>query len=153
MPPKFVYLCLLTAYCALIYWLSDQPRLEIPQLFRHQDKIFHATAYSIMGLLAWKYFSCSIHKLKLLAITSLFFPVLFGATDEWHQSFVSGRYADIFDWLADTTGAGLVIMTLVIRKKIKQNSHDKGTASTVAKSRLMRLLPRHSPAHTKKNEG
>ena len=146
MPSKFVYLCLLTAYCALIYWLSDQSSLPIPQLFRHQDKIFHATAYSIMGLLAWKYFSCSVHESRLLLITSLFFSSLFGATDEWHQAFVPGRSADILDWVADTLGAGLAIMTLIIRKKKGRYNSDKDTASTVAKSRLMRLMPRRRPA-------
>jgi VanZ family protein len=32
---------------------------------------------------------------------------LYGATDEFHQSFVPGRSADVLDWLADTLGAAL----------------------------------------------
>ena len=30
---------------------------------------------------------------------------LYGATDEWHQSYVPGRYAEVADWVADTLGA------------------------------------------------
>ena len=38
--------------------------------------------------------------------------VLCGLTDEWHQSFVPGRHADVFDVLHDAIGAcvGLVVM-------------------------------------------
>jgi VanZ family protein len=30
---------------------------------------------------------------------------LYGVSDEVHQAFVPGRNADVFDWVADTTGA------------------------------------------------
>jgi len=43
---------LLFLYCLFIYWLSDQPTLPVPNLFSFQDKIFHAGAYFIMGVLA-----------------------------------------------------------------------------------------------------
>ena len=32
---------------------------------------------------------------------------LYGATDEFHQSFVPGRDSDVLDWVADTLGAAL----------------------------------------------
>ena len=38
--------------------------------------------------------------------------VLFGASDEWHQSFVPGRQADVFDVLRDATGAGLGLIVM-----------------------------------------
>ncbi len=120
MSSKFVYICLLTAYCALIYWLSDQSRLEVPQLISHQDKILHAAAYAFMGMLAWKYFSCSVRQPALLISSSLFFCALFGATDEWHQSFIPGRTADILDWAADVLGAGLAIITLTALNKMEK---------------------------------
>ena len=34
---------------------------------------------------------------------------LFGATDEWHQSFVPGRASEVKDWVADTLGAALAV--------------------------------------------
>jgi VanZ family protein len=33
----------------------------------------------------------------------------FGASDEWHQSFVPGRFTDFWDWLADTLGAAIAV--------------------------------------------
>jgi VanZ family protein len=31
----------------------------------------------------------------------------YGVTDEWHQSFVAGRSADVLDWYSDSIGAAL----------------------------------------------
>jgi VanZ family protein len=43
--------------------------------------------------------------------------MLFGATDEWHQSFVIGRLADPYDWAADTLGATSAALFLTLLKK------------------------------------
>jgi VanZ family protein len=48
----------------------------------------------------------------MLALVSTVFCSLYGISDEWHQSFVMGRYFDIGDWLADTSGAGLGMFLL-----------------------------------------
>jgi VanZ family protein len=32
------------------------------------------------------------------------FCSLYGASDEWHQSFVPGRMVEVADWLADSIG-------------------------------------------------
>jgi VanZ family protein len=40
--------------------------------------------------------------------------VLYGATDEFHQSFVHGRSPDVHDWIADATGAGLAVFVAVV---------------------------------------
>ncbi len=37
----------------------------------------------------------------------------FGASDEWHQSFVPGRSAELADWVADTAGAACAAMFYV----------------------------------------
>ncbi|MDD5578874.1 MAG: VanZ family protein [Methylobacter sp.] len=99
-------------YCLLIYWLSDQPSLPIPMLFPYQDKIHHAAAYFIMGLLAWRSFKHVLNSPILLALSVIIFCSLYGVSDEWHQSFVEGRTSDIADWVADTGGAGLAIFLM-----------------------------------------
>ncbi len=81
-------------------------------LFNHQDKLIHATAYALMGLLAWRML---VHNFKVkpwLALFSLLFCSLYGVSDEYHQSFIEGRDADVWDWLADTIGAGLMVFGL-----------------------------------------
>lgn len=44
---------------------------------------------------------------------------LYGALDEWHQSFVPGRTPDATDWLADVAGviAGYSLASLVGRSR------------------------------------
>jgi len=98
---------LLTAYCALIFALSHQPALPVPMLFPHQDKVHHLLAYAAMGLLAWRLFAHRIPTPQRLWLATTLFCSLYGASDEFHQSFISGRESDIFDWLADTLGAAI----------------------------------------------
>jgi VanZ family protein len=95
----------LAFYCALIYWLSDQESLPTPNLFENQDKLIHFGAYFVMGLFAWRSFRHLIKSPVQLALLSIVFCSLYGISDEWHQSFVTGRCSDVADWLADTSGA------------------------------------------------
>lgn len=74
-----------------------------------QDKILHAGAYFIMGVLAWRSFKSVFNSSIILALFSIIFCSLYGISDEWHQSFVEERSPDIADWLADTCGAGLAV--------------------------------------------
>jgi len=106
----------LVLYCLFIYWLSDQPSLPTPMWFIHQDKIYHAGAYFIMGLLAWRSFKHLTDSPIILALISITFCCLFGVSDEWHQSFVEGRSSDIADWIADSSGAGLAILLMSSKK-------------------------------------
>jgi len=81
-------------------------------VFDHQDKLIHMTAYAIMGLLVWRVF---VYKFKVkfwLALFSVLFCSLYGVSDEYHQSFIDGRDADVWDWLADTIGAGIMVFGL-----------------------------------------
>lgn len=107
----------LFAYCGLIYWLSDQPRLPAPDLFGNEDKLIHAAAFALMAWLFWQGWRRLLagHFL-LLALLAVLFCTLFGLTDEWHQSFVPGRDASIYDWLADTVGAILMVVVM-LRKR------------------------------------
>ncbi len=99
-------------YCLFIFWLSDHPTLPVPDLFPVQDKVLHAGAYFIMGVLAWRSFKHLLNRPIILALLSITFCSLYGLSDEWHQSFVEGRCSDIIDWLADTGGASLAVFLL-----------------------------------------
>jgi VanZ family protein len=35
---------------------------------------------------------------------------LFGASDEWHQSFTAGRSVELADWIADALGATVAVL-------------------------------------------
>ncbi|MFA5923636.1 MAG: VanZ family protein [Methylococcaceae bacterium] len=116
---KILDFTLLIFYCLFIYWLSDQPSLPAPMWFEHQDKLHHAAAYSIMGLLAWRSFKHWLSSPIILSLLSFAFCSLYGLSDEWHQSFVVGRESDIADWLADTSGAGLAIFFCINYEKVR----------------------------------
>ncbi len=99
-------------YCLFIYWLSDQQILPTPDWFEYQDKVLHFGAYFVMGLLAWRSFKHLTLSPIILTLVSIAFCSLYGASDEWHQSFVIGRSSDILDWIADTSGASMSIFLL-----------------------------------------
>ena len=103
----------LLAYCGFIFFLSSQSRLiDTPLAFPHKDKLMHAGAYAIMAYAAWRAFRHHVEPCAWLAVASICFASLYGVSDEFHQSFVVGRDADVWDWLADTVGAGLMTANL-----------------------------------------
>lgn len=109
---KNINIALLFFYCLFIYWLSDQSSLPVPRVFSSQDKLLHFGAYFIMGILAWRSFKFMPGKPSIRALLSILFCSLYGISDEWHQSFIEGRFSDIADWVADTSGAGLAVFSL-----------------------------------------
>lgn len=90
-------------YMAAIFYLSHQPSVPIPMKFPVQDKVLHFIAYFLLaGLLTHAFLSGGIKKRFLLAFLV---AAAYGITDEFHQSFVPGREASIWDWIADAAGA------------------------------------------------
>jgi len=85
-------------------------------LFNGQDKLIHAAAYAMMAWLFWQSLSgCWFNRPCLLAGSTVLFCSLYGISDEWHQSFVAGRDASAWDWLADTLGA-IVLSGILLYK-------------------------------------
>jgi VanZ family protein len=44
------------------------------------------------------------------ALVGFVIAAAYGATDEWHQSFVAGRTADIADWYSDSIGSASALV-------------------------------------------
>jgi len=98
------------AWMGLIFFLSAQPKLpEVIFLFDGIDKLFHAGAYGVLGLLVSYALGVSSRRAALVAVA---LSSLYGASDELHQYFVPGRSCDVFDWLADTSGAAVAVAML-----------------------------------------
>jgi VanZ family protein len=99
------------AWMAIIFYLSHQPALEAPMLFPGQDKLFHAIAYGLLAalFLAAGRLPASGYGRREVAI-SVLLASLYGISDEFHQSFISGRSSELLDWLADTGGALLAAL-------------------------------------------
>ena len=105
----------------LIYWpvLIVLTSIPVPRMVRRMgvsDKTLHFLAYMILLFLLW--FAVNPARKanwRKCTIWCVFFiTVLFGAINEWLQSYV-GRSADIMDFTANAAGAaaGLVLVSLV----------------------------------------
>jgi VanZ family protein len=94
-------------WMAAIFYASSLEGKDIPPIAPGIDKLFHFVEYFILGFLLFRAFSRSSDSpnLKNILIASIFIASFYGATDEFHQRFVSGRTCDFFDFLIDMTGS------------------------------------------------
>ncbi|RMH60382.1 MAG: VanZ family protein [Zetaproteobacteria bacterium] len=111
-----LYRLLLVCWCALIFTLSAQSTLPGADMFAAQDKIEHMGAYAVMAWLFWRSFPPREGGAAMAALAAVLFCMLYGLSDEWHQSFVPGRMPDINDWLADSVGAMLLSGCMLYRQ-------------------------------------
>ncbi len=96
-------------WAGLIFFLSSRPVLpETGPSFPLKDKVAHAVAYFVLGWLVTHALRRA-HDMRLSAACwlGLALAALYGAFDEWHQSFVPPRVPGIGDWLADVFGAAM----------------------------------------------
>ncbi|MFN7966431.1 MAG: VanZ family protein [Acidobacteriota bacterium] len=90
------------ALMALIFIESGRPMpVEVPS---GGDKLLHFAAYfALTGTWGWAlapWFAAGPR-----ALISATLAALYGASDEWHQTFIPERDGSIFDWYADVCGA------------------------------------------------
>ena len=93
-------------YASLIFLLSSISSPPVPISFRFSDKILHFFEYSFLSILLCRAFFYSWPALsakKLIAMAAVA-ALLYGLSDEIHQSFVPGRYCDMYDLLFDGLG-------------------------------------------------
>ena len=103
-------------WLAIIFFESNFPNDAYPKVeIWGADKLVHMGVY---GLLAALTYISLIHQEKypfLLKHAFLFTVIVcafYGATDEFHQYFVPNRDCEIWDWLADFLGAGIMILLI-----------------------------------------
>lgn len=91
-----LYPVLAALWAATIFTVSSQPggAVGLPSPW---DKLAHMLTYAI---LAWLLRKSGPSPLGATALA-----ILYGLSDEWHQSFVPGRFCDATDLLADSAGA------------------------------------------------
>ena len=104
----------------LIFLLSAAPylhlRIKTPP---GTDKIVHAFIYFVLCWLSRRAFfhQSAIPAFRRSATLGAFvFTVVYGVLDEYHQAFVPGRTADIYDLMADAGGALLFVAILWLRQ-------------------------------------
>jgi VanZ family protein len=93
------------AYMALIFLISAQPKAPLPPQL--SDKQGHSIGYMGLAVTVGRALAGGISGGTSLRAAAGAWAIAsaYGASDEWHQSFVPGRSADVRDWFADATGA------------------------------------------------
>jgi VanZ family protein len=95
------------AIASLIVVASSRARVAGPPIV-NIDKMSHFAVYGLLATLV-----CRIGTGWRAAAWSLLVVSAFGASDEWHQSWVPGRTSEFADWVADTSGAALAVTLYV----------------------------------------
>ncbi|MBS3157999.1 VanZ family protein [Candidatus Woesearchaeota archaeon] len=116
---KVFYWLLVISYMSLIFYLSSIPSIDIVTKIPINDKILHAAEFFILAALLHMCFNIADNKMinknrYFLAIT---ITTIYAISDEFHQSFVPGRVADIFDLTADSIGASIILIFKFVNKK------------------------------------
>ena len=128
MPQVFIrngFLLAALSWAGLIFYLSSQPSIETPALFPGQDKLFHLIAFGILGFFAMGARQTSGHGHSTGQVWQVVFAVmLYGILDEFHQYFVPGRHADVYDVFADASGGllGAWAMYWLVRVVVRRSS-------------------------------
>lgn len=94
-----------------IFIQSSLPAPEMVPRFYLSDKLLHVSVYAILAALCYRGLRRASpmkdRPILLLILMAIIMAALYGASDEWHQSFVISRTADIFDFFADVIGSGM----------------------------------------------
>jgi VanZ family protein len=70
----------------------------------------HVGIYFVLGALVWLAVPLDARRRSFVAVAVC---ATYGFVDEWHQSFVPGRTASVFDWVSDVCGGLLAVAVMV----------------------------------------
>jgi VanZ family protein len=112
-----------------IWIFSSKSSLPQPKGILGIDKVQHMAAYAVLAFCLGLRISFAGWKRRPVFFFFLTAAVAsaYGGVDELHQSFVPGRNADVWDWIADTLGAligavvALFIVPMIRRKEQAKN--------------------------------
>ncbi len=107
----------LLLYSLLIFFISSlsHPEDHFPDPYFwgfENDKVAHGIEFAVLGILYLRVFQGGLGKSSLSypALWAILAATLFGISDEFHQYFVPNRDIDLWDVVADFTGATLAIV-------------------------------------------
>jgi VanZ family protein len=118
--PTSLRWCAVFAWAAWIFLLSNQPGLVVsadPGVDGPARHLAHVATYAVLTLLiAW---ALTRHgwPTARLAIVSALVALLYGVTDEWHQTFVPTRHGQAVDLIWDGLGALITAMAIVAARR------------------------------------
>lgn len=103
---------------------DSQKEAEVAQVIQLPlRKMAHFTEYACMGALIYLLLSLWISKRKALYVIPIVWVFISATLDEFHQSFVPGRYAGVSDVCVDTLGGIAGVTFILWFLKIFQRKH------------------------------
>ena len=108
------------AYVALIFYLSARPGLTPPFRFTDADKLSHTLEYGGLGFLLVRAIRRGTRLTGPLAggLAAVAIGFAIAGLDEFSQTHVPGRNANMLDWIADAQGLILAQLAfLAIRQE------------------------------------
>ncbi len=96
-----------------IFLASHQSNIKLPDIgISLEDKVLHMLAYLVFGVTLMVAVRRNFPDFKIIKVIIIVFAcgALYALSDEFHQYFIPGRTADVFDWLADCAGIGVSIL-------------------------------------------
>jgi hypothetical protein len=117
--PKRTHVALPLLIMTAFYWLSSLPGALLPDDPEHYALFYwispslqnalHVPAYAVLAG-AWRWvLGAWLRSSRAQTIGAWAIAVAYGVFDEWHQSFVPGRYASLTDIVLNVAGVALGI--------------------------------------------
>lgn len=102
---------------AVIFFFSAQPNLNsgLGWIDLVGRKLIHAADYALLCFLWWRALRTRMARAAALA-SAWGIAALYAISDEYHQTFVTGRHGSWVDVTIDSLGAGLAVL-LVLRSQ------------------------------------
>lgn len=113
------------AYMGMIFYLSSRSYLP-GQISAIPDKVGHAILYAGLGFLLARALTKPVALSKITrGIVAVILATAYGVSDEFHQSFVPHRTADLADVAADFVGAvlGAAVFLIIAVRIANQAPH------------------------------
>jgi len=123
------------AWMGLIYYFSDQSSFALLDYVWQPDLLgvgAHFAEYAVLAALLWLALRGTPALARYAAPFAVAIAVLYAVSDEFHQSFVPGRYPDVRDVLVDAAGA-LVAVLLLHWRLVRRNPADCTTSDREGK--------------------
>jgi VanZ family protein len=114
-------------WASLVFVESSIPGHAFPSTPFGTDKVVHVAIFFILGWLSHRAFTHQSSELisKMSLYLTQVVTILYGFADEFHQLFVPGRSADMYDMAADALGGFLFIAVFLAVKLFRKNASRK----------------------------
>jgi VanZ family protein len=110
------------AALGIVFWLSS--RSDVPGAHAVWDKALHTVGYAGLGVLALRAFHGGFTPPRLApTLYAASVVILWGISDEFHQTFVPGRDASAWDVLADTIGVACAVAVVAATTSLAVRAH------------------------------